>query len=72
MERGREKKAKGLKTTEGGGVVEVVCNTRIKQTELVPCEKRNGSKILTGTIDFFLFTQVFSASNLSLLLLNAV
>ena len=67
-----EKKVRGLQRREDrhgrGGAVEVVCSTRIKQTELVPCEKSHRSRNLTGTIDFFFFlpphppTPVFSAS----------
>ena len=67
-----EKKVRGLQRREDrhgrGGAVEVVCSTRIKQTELVPCEKSHRSRNLTGTIDFFFFlpphppTRVFSAS----------
>ena len=50
MERGREKKDSGGERREHRGV-EVVCGTRIKQSEL------------TGTIDFFfVITQVFSVS----------
>lgn len=61
---GEKRKPKDWRQQREGGVVEVVCSTRIKQTELVPCEKSNRSKKtnnkLTGTIDFFfLHSSVF-------------
>lgn len=59
MEGWREKKVRGL---EREGKIDNG-STRIKQTELVPREKSDRSKNLTGTIDFFsFFARVFSAS----------
>lgn len=44
MERGGEKKARGLERREDRhgreGLLEVVCSTGIKQTEMVPCGKK--------------------------------
>ncbi len=48
MEIEREEKARGLerrKTGNQGRNGEVVCSTRIKQTELVPCEKAADQEI---------------------------
>lgn len=39
-----EEKGRENRQQRGGGVAEVVCSTRIKQTELVPCEKKRQIK----------------------------